>query len=158
MKRAKKRIKSPPEGTWFAVPLRTGGYAVGIVARTSGKGITFGYFFDKKWDRPPTLAQLAELSPQRAVRLLQFGDLGLINGTWPILGQHPHWKREEWPMPDFFRKEELRPVAWRIRYSDTDPSVLVSEIRVDYNTVESTTDGLDGAGSVEIEMTDLCQR
>ena len=33
------------EGDWFAVPLRDGGYAAGLIARANPKGVLLGYFF-----------------------------------------------------------------------------------------------------------------
>jgi hypothetical protein len=36
------------EGDWFAVPLRNGGFAVGLVARANPKAALLGYFFGPK--------------------------------------------------------------------------------------------------------------
>lgn len=32
------------EGDWFAVPLRKGGYAVGLIAHANPDGVLLGYF------------------------------------------------------------------------------------------------------------------
>jgi hypothetical protein len=147
--------KQIPEGTWFAVPLRSRGYALGVVARTSGTGIMIGYFFGKVWDQPPTLEEVKDFNPATAVRILQFGHLGLIDGTWPIIGRDDSWRREEWPIPEYVRRDELSRKAWKVRYSDSDPSVIVSETRTDYDVAGLERDALCGSGSVEIQLTRL---
>jgi hypothetical protein len=47
------------EGDGFAVPLRDGGYAIGVVARMDRKGSVLGYFFGPRYDEPPKLAEVA---------------------------------------------------------------------------------------------------
>jgi hypothetical protein len=42
------------EGDWFAVPLRDGGYAVGLVARMDNRGGVLGYFFGPRRDDVPS--------------------------------------------------------------------------------------------------------
>jgi hypothetical protein len=87
------------EGSAFVVPLRSGGYARGVVARAAPKGkVLFGYFFG------PILASQDEatldgLRPTDAILRVRFGDLGLVQGDWPTLGFIPGWRRSEWPMP-----------------------------------------------------------
>jgi hypothetical protein len=147
--------KQIPEGTWFAVPLRSRGYTAGVVARTSGTGVMTGYFFDKVWAQPPALEQLKGLKPDAALRVLRFGDLGLLDGTWPIIGRDETWRRGEWPTPAFIRRDELSRKAWKVEYSDTDPSVVASETRVDYETTGLERNASCGAGSVEIQLTQL---
>src|SRR6476660_1809183 len=95
------------EGSVFMVPLRKGGYARGVVARASdeGKGI-FGYFFGP---RIPSIEDvpLDDLVPFNSITRIMFGDLGLINGSWPIVGRVPNWSRSQWSMPDFVRRDPL---------------------------------------------------
>jgi hypothetical protein len=64
----------PDEGTWFAVPLRSNGFAVGVVARTSpGGGVVLAYFFQHVWDQPPPLSEVKGLKAEDAVRVLRVG-------------------------------------------------------------------------------------
>jgi hypothetical protein len=108
MKRKRKGEKLPyKEGTWFAIPLQQGGYAVGRVARLSGDGIILAYFFGPKRETVPTLADLGSLTPDSALAVVRAGDLGLIEGSWPIIGDAPVWEREKWPMPAFVRRDEI---------------------------------------------------
>jgi hypothetical protein len=36
------------EGDLFAVPLRDGGYGIGVVARVGRRGVLVGYFFGRR--------------------------------------------------------------------------------------------------------------
>lgn len=87
------------EGDVFAVPLEDGGYGIGLVARATG-GWVLGYFFDRIHVELPDLDALL-LERDSAIAVERFGDDGLLNGTWPILGRIPAWNREAWPMPWF---------------------------------------------------------
>lgn len=144
------------EGTVFLVPLRTGGYGRGVVARCSPKGkIVFGYFFG------PRVIGMEErhfddLSPEQTVLRLRFGDLGLIDGKWPIVGLIPNWKRPHWPMPDFIRVEDRigDERKYLVRYSDSDPSIRLFETPQIENS-DLQPDVLSGCGLVEIKLTKL---
>lgn len=143
------------EGTWFAVPLESKGYAVGLVARARRRGgILVAYFFGRVWQRPPALQQVRKLRPEKAIKVLRVGDLGFLEGSWPVIGRDPSWQRDEWPLPAFVRRDTISGVAWRVRYSDRDPSVIESETPIDFDTkLESA--GLYGAGAAEIALTKL---
>jgi hypothetical protein len=72
------------EGTWFAVPLRTSGFAVGMVARATPTGkVILCYLFGPRRDRVPTLTEPGTLLPSDAVRVLRLGDLSLVRGKRP---------------------------------------------------------------------------
>lgn len=151
------------EGTWFAVPLRKGGFAVGIVARANKRGCLLCYFYGPKRISAPTLAEVESLKPQDAIRKFLAGDLGLIEGNWPIIGESKLWNRTDWPMPIFIRREVPLliqgiisvPRAWRVYRSDTDPNKVVREEREGSDCTAFEEDGLFGAGAVEIELTKL---
>jgi hypothetical protein len=148
------RTVSYSEGDWFAVPLRDGGFAVGVIARANSDGVLFGYFFGPRRTEPPSLDEVATLSPADAVMVRKFGHLGIRQGTWPILGQIPGWASEDWPMPPFVRYEELTGRSFRVFYKDDDPNVLLREEQVDPGADEQgPKDGLLGAGAVERVLT-----
>ena len=107
------------EGTWFGVPLRTGGYGLGIVARLKGDGVAFGYFFGPRRDSVPSVTEVENLSKDKTVLKIQFGDLGLLNGEWPVIGQHKNFTRSNWPLPPFIRVDEISGKAWKEVYSDS---------------------------------------
>src|SRR5262245_42361437 len=110
------------EGTWFGIPMQRGGYGVGRVARLSPKGdVRLGYFFGPKHQRLPKLTQVEALEPRDAVKVIQTSELGLLDGTWPIIGASPVWDREKWPIPPFIRRDPLSERAWRVIYADDNP-------------------------------------
>jgi hypothetical protein len=142
----------------FGVPLRGGGFGVGVVARRqpSSGGIVFGYFFGPRRDSVPQLDEVPNLDPAAAVLARMFGDLGLINGAWPVIGALPGWDRKNWPMPLFTRYEELSGRRFVVCYADDDPAVVVSEaVATPDETIALPKDGLAGAGFVEGLLSDL---
>ena len=141
------------EGTWFAVPLTGAGFGVGVVARTGAKGKTIlGYFFGPRRASVPTLANVKDLKPINAVLRIRVGDLGLIRGEWPIIGQSEPWQRSEWPMPDFIRREPPGcGRAWRVYYSETNLNEVVAEEPVSPQT-PGQRDSLFGSGAAEVML------
>ena len=152
MRRQLKQEKLPyREGTWFAVPLRQGGYAAGRIARHSPKGeIILAYFFGPKREAIPTLEELEKLTPDSAIKVVKVGALGIIEGSWPIVGDSPAWEREEWPIPPFVRKDDIGKAAWRVVYADDNPNQVISEHRIPYDSSGYESDGLYGAGAAEV--------
>lgn len=143
------------EGFRFLVPLRNGGYARGVVARASpeGKGV-MGYFFGPRFSSESNVVWL-DIHPATAILRIRFGDLGLINGKWPIYGKISNWNRSEWPMPDFIRRDplgRLRPVL--VRYLDDDPNRVETEYSIDDDS-DMLPDSSAGYGAVEIRLTKL---
>ncbi len=144
------------EGDWFAVPLREGGYALGVIARASRGGALLGYFFGPRRAEPPRLEDVAGLTPQAAVLVAMFGHLGLRGGSWPLLGRDPGWNRASWPMPVFVRYEELTGRSLHVFYDDADPSRLLGERQVSPGPAEQgPQDAMLGAGAVELRLTAL---
>ncbi len=143
------------EGTWFGVPLRKGGFAVGVVARATAKGkVILCYFFGPRRETVPPLGDIERLEPTDSIRVIRVGDLSLIDGDWQIIGQATSWKRSDWPMPAFVRKDDLSRKAWRIQYSDDDPSAIDHGEPEHYeSTLER--DAMFGAGAAEIVLTEL---
>jgi hypothetical protein len=141
-------------GAWFGVPLRSGGYARGIVARVGNGGVLFGYFFG------PKLGSLSEdlptgLYPEDRICWGKFGHLGLVKGRWPLLGVDPNWNDEDWPIPSMVRVDEIAGIAFMSKYNDSTMK-FISEEKCDPGLVDSHPyDRLMGAGSVEIRLTKL---
>ena len=143
------------EGDWFAVPLREGGYAVGVVARANPKAALLGYFFGPRRVDLPSLDDVADLKPDEAVLVGKFGHLGLTKGTWPILGRLEDWDRAEWSMPLFVRYEELTGLSFRVLYDD-DPNKLIREEQAAPGEGEQgPKDGSMGEGFAEKVLTSL---
>ncbi len=145
------------EGDWFGVPLKDGGYALGIIARSrpNGKAL-FGYFFGPKREKIPSIGELRTLTPENAILVGQFGDLGLFEGEWPIIGHSEPWDRSTWPIPPLVRRDAVSGEAWLIKYSDDDPIQEISETPCDLFEIRNyPEDGLWGSGAVEIRLTKL---
>jgi hypothetical protein len=145
------------EGTWFAFPLKNGGYGVGLVARSPKNGrVLFGYFFGPRREKIPGLDEVASLEPSAAVARLIFGDLGLINGEWKILGHSEAWDRNRWPMPHFAKVTDLAGyhVASKRQYSDNNPAELIGEWRVTDEEIRGLPeDIMHGHRAVEAVLT-----
>src|SRR5581483_1548454 len=134
------------EGTLFLVPLRQGGYARGVVARADPEGkILLGYFFGPRL-KSNVAVTMNDLDPNNAVICVRFGALGLQNGEWQILGNISNWKRSEWPMPDFTRRDPMGKMKPRlVHYSDDNPSRIEREYAIDAES-GLETDSLSGYG------------
>jgi immunity protein 26 of polymorphic toxin system len=140
------------DGSIFLVPLRNGGYVRGVVARGASRGrVLLGYFFGPRIESPKS-AVLDDLEPAHAALRLRFGDLGLINGEWAIVGNVPNWVPAEWPMPEFVTRDPLSKRAWVVRYADSDPRQVVSECPTDFDS-HLPEDSLAGYGAAEIILT-----
>ena len=138
VKRArKKRWKiNYREGSCFFVPLRKlgivdgkwvwlkdsdgsphkEGFGRGIVARMDGRGSIFAYFFAPKLLRAE--GRFGDVTAQSAKLLAHCGDLGLLNGEWPLAGVLEGWNREEWPFPPSYREDEFERKAWLTYYDE----------------------------------------
>jgi hypothetical protein len=146
------------EGDWFAVPLRGGGFAAGVIARAMPhkEGVLIGYFFGPRRCEVPALGELSGLSAAQAILVERFGDLGIVNGTWPLLGHIDGWNRSAWPTPVFGRFEELTGRAFKVIYDDANPNRLIREEQVDPSELTGMPrDGLSGAGAVETVLARL---
>ena len=145
------------EGDCFLVNLRKGGYARGVVARTNGKGIVFGYFFGPRIDQEQDARVDTTVVPRQAIFLGLFGDLGLIKREWAVVGKIEPWCRDGWPMPPFVRAEEGGKTGF-ITYYDEDSLLFIREEKVPLSQVATDPlpdDGLWGYGAIEIRLTKL---
>jgi hypothetical protein len=135
--------------------LESGGAARGVVARTASEGrLLFGYFFGPRL-LSKAKADLSGLEPGNAVLRLRFGDLGLLNGLWPVVGKLPDWSPAKWPMSNAVRRHPLgiiKPVL--VRYDDNDPSRVLSEEILE-NDIDLPGDSLAGYAFVEAKLSKM---
>lgn len=144
------------EGTFFAIPLRNGGFGVGLIARaTSEGGVILVYLFGPRRAAVPAVDEVIDLQPSSAVKVARIGDLNLIRGKWPVIGRSLNWRRQLWGMPKFVRIDELSHRAWSVQYSDDDPNRVLSEEPVPFDSSGLERDSVFGAGAVEIALTKL---
>ena len=144
------------EGDWFAIPLRKGGYALGLVARLDGTGGIIGYFFGPRHEQLPTKEEIMGLSADSAVLIRHFGDLGLLRGEWPIISHSSVWNRAHWPLPAFARISMDDKQALRIEYAETDINQPIREVPISIEEAHRLPeDGVSGYGAIEIRLTKL---
>ncbi len=147
------RRKLPPLGSVFLVPLRDEGHALGVLARASGEGHAFGYFYGSRVSAAGDGFH-DELDPERAVLVGKFGDLELLRGNWPVIGAVADWSPSRWPMRPLARIDQDNGRAWLVTYDDG--FNCVDEREVDTETASRYHyDRMMGAGAVEIRLTKL---
>jgi hypothetical protein len=147
---AKRKPLPYREGSLFLVPLKDGGFARGIVTRATRYGrVIYGYFFGPRIQSAEE-ATFDDIRPDNFHMRAKFGDLGLYDGSWKVMGMLPNWNREEWPMPD--RMTRSNGWFYLVRYSDTNPNktILVQSVPEDDPSLE--TDQMRGSGAVEIVL------
>lgn len=147
---------STKEGTLFAVPLRTGGYALGVLARTGGQGVAFGYFFGPKLLDLKVIPR-EKLRADDALLSGRFGELGLTNGEWPVLGSLQEWSRTAWPMPLFLCPGHKQGYVKLVQYGDdTLEPIRIDEVpMLGLDMTRFLPDEMMGYGFVEIRLTRL---
>lgn len=149
------------EGQWFAVPLRDGGYALGIIVRGSYRtrgGL--GYFFGPKYEDVPKWTETYAKNKDNPILICHFGDLGIIRGQWPLIQSSAPFNRNDWPVPLFHRVLPLPEGKAVIVEYRQESSGLEAPIRekITTNTDEIRNlpeDGLFGSGAVEILLTKM---
>jgi hypothetical protein len=149
------------EGTWFGIPLRTGGFAMGVVTRRSEKypGVILTYIFGPRRAAPATMDEVRHLTSNEALTAVRIGDLHLIEGQWPIVGTVSDFERSRWRMPEFARKDPLSGRVTIVGYDDDDPNVATSKRRASAEEAAGLEpDALLGAGAVEQYVTAMVSR
>lgn len=146
------------EGSWFTVPLDSGEFAIGLVARKSpGGGVILAYFFNKT-PLIPDLSKLGKYEPVDSTTIAMVGDLGLTKGEWEVIGELPGWDRSQWKIPNFVRREEITGRVWLVQYSDDNPNHVLSEEQVTENFVKNLEpDLLWGYKSAEKRLSKLLE-
>lgn len=155
----RKRHVKYDEGQWFAVPLRSGGYVLGLIVRGSYRtrgGL--GYFFGPRFDNIPHGMLTFSLRSVDAILIAWFGDLEIIEGRWPLIDNTQPFSRSDWPVPKFSRRDALDPsMGWLVEYDqDVQGFDVVQGIRCRAaEIVGLPQDGVWGAGAIETQLTKL---
>ncbi|SYZ34676.1 Imm51 family immunity protein [Propionibacterium australiense] len=111
------------EGDWFGLPVKGGGWALGVIARRRPRSSALlGYFFGPRRPEPPVLADAEGLTAEDAVFVCIFGYLGFKKEQWLVLGKLEGWDRDAWPMPVFIQATKGSIRASRIYYDQDDPA------------------------------------
>lgn len=149
------------EGQWFAIPLRNGGYAVGVIVRGDSNSVCLGYFFGPRYEKVPSDEIILAKKPEDAILITRFGDQGLINGSWALIQTKRPFSREEWPIPKFGMEVPFSGGNGFIReyeFNDTGGWRLLRETLVDAREIVGLPgDSFKGGGSVEITLNKLLE-
>jgi hypothetical protein len=147
------------EGDWIAVPIENDKYIVGKVARSDGRGLVLGYFFEPALDKVPPLDAVNKLQPSDAALIRKFGDLGLIRYGWPVIGQTGEWRREEWPVPVFSQIDIIdSSKTYKVYYDDNVDMNSRKTVRVPPDEIVGLPqDGLSGCGALQTRLERIIQ-
>jgi hypothetical protein len=145
------------EGDWFAVPLRNGGYALGVIARTDGKGGAIGYFFGPAYSVPPSLDDVIDKNANNAILVSNFGDIGLQRKKWKlIIGRASSWDRNQWPIPPFVRTDAISGKNRKVIYDEDNLNTEKSLVSCSPEEAAILPkDAIAGYGAVEMKLTKL---
>lgn len=111
------------EGDFFAVPLKTGGYGIGIAVCLGPRGSVVARFFAPVRDSVPELSEIEHFTENDSVYVEHFSGEALQDGSWQIIGKLPDWDSYEWPIPKF---------GWFQPFSDK-PGGRAFEMELDEN-------------------------
>ncbi len=99
-----------------------------------------------------------DLKPDDAILVGQFGDIGLKNGEWKLVGSIEHWSQDEWPMPAFSSPADDDSMVTITDYDDdTLNTKSVRTVPQSEETAKLPVDRVMGYGSVEIRLTRLLE-
>ena len=141
------------EGSCFAVPLPSGGFAVGVLSQLLAGKLPFGYFFGPRRANPPEKRELGSLNPSDAILRVTFGHTEIQNGRWLPLGPIERWSIEDWPTPAHTGGEAGGGWVWRIEYPHDAPKSDPARLQ---RITEAEANGLDPdrvMGALALEKT-----
>jgi hypothetical protein len=145
-------------GLWFAVPLRSSGYGVGVIAFCSPPSpIILAYLFGPRRTTIPSIGEVKSLRPSEAAVVCRVGDAGLRNGSWPMLGVDPGFDDAEWAVPRFVQIEPITGRALIVHYDQSNVAKEVSRHPTESAPVDLPRDGLLGYGAAEIRLTKVLE-
>ena len=153
MAKQSRRQKLPYcDGTWFAVPLFQGGYAIGRIVRHTGQGTLLAYCFAPKHDLIPSLEDVDHLTARDSFKTMLLSDLHIVEGKWPLIGESSTWRREEWPMPRFILRDDIVNAAFIVTYADDHLLQELPRERVPYDTLGYDSSCQYGAAAAENDL------
>jgi len=145
-----KKLRIPPAGTVFLVPLPPGGFAIGVLVRSDGKGRAYGVFFGPRVSSASEV-NVATLKPQGAILRCRFGDHGLHSQRWAVIGTIPGWEPSEWQIPLFSRSHDDAGMCYVTEYNDS-LNIISEVIRPAHEAIELPEDAQFGSGVVEVKL------
>lgn len=142
-----------PNGSIFLVPLPTGGYGVGVLVRSDGKGRAYGIFFGPRVVGE-TGVDIRGLCSENAVVRFRFGDYGLHSKRGPIIGLVSGWKDAPWPLPQFRRPHD-NPFLCYVSSFDDKLNCLAEDIVPASLACDLPEEAQYGSGIIEKKLDDI---
>lgn len=107
--RARKCRTRVKDGDVFAVPIPSGGYVIGVVARVGDRNDMLAYFFEPRLQTLPSPDSMPRVSHAQAVASAYCSSLGISEFGWPLIGSTA--SDISWPVPvfSFYDPFTLRP-------------------------------------------------
>jgi hypothetical protein len=146
-------------GMWLGMPLQGGGFGAAMLVakqepheRFFSDAVVMG--MRRKWERWPTLAELATLTPDDGALVAPTTMAVVRDGRWRVIGEHPNFDAEQWPWP----------IPWSSERGNTDkvqvsvPPGKYIEIHIDPEilSLDSNTGrrcaGMSSPGAIEMNI------
>jgi hypothetical protein len=112
-------------GDWFAIPLRSGLFAVGCTAAADERDAILGYFFARFFERLPSRSDILAIVPGDADIIGVCSLQGLRHDVWPVIANDPR----PWTIPIF---REIEPATGMIRWKTFEPPNLLTAIAFEH--------------------------
>ena len=144
------------EGDFFAVPLKTGGFGLGIAICVGSRGTVVGRFFGPVRDSVPSLGDLENLTENDSIHIEHFRDDGLRNGSWEVIGQHLEWDAYDWPIPKFgwFQASSKEATGQHFEIELDENLKATRQKKVSLEQFEKLPlEGISGAKAAEVTLT-----
>lgn len=131
---------------------------MGLVVDHNGEGQVVGYFFIQRFDELPTFEQANSSTLADVIQSFRFGDLGIIEFDWKVIGQRDRYDIDEWPTPIFGsvvgRNRAAKCIYQRGQFDERDAKIAIC-----LEEAKTLPDNwLAGCGLVEIRLTKLLSR
>jgi hypothetical protein len=143
-------------GDWVAVPLPSGGFGLGMIARTRNEWV-LGYYFAGRWKEPPPPETTVGRRPEDAILIRVLNEHDVITGQWPVVRRRdPRWKRTDWPVPLFRSEDVVEGFPLVVELSDDLEYLRVERARAE-EVAGLPQDGIVSAGSAAQELDALLE-
>ena len=140
-------------GSVVLVPLAPDEFAAGVVIHTDGKGRCAGAFFGPRV-RSTSEVDIGGLRLEDAEWVCRFGEYGIRNSLWPVIGAIPNWENSPWSVTRFARGHDDPALCYITEY-DNVLNVKSDRVAPASEGRELPEDMSYGSGNVERRLAKL---
>jgi hypothetical protein len=148
-----KQKRSAVDGAVFLVPITNGGFGIGVLIRSDGKGRAYGAFFGPRVSNASEV-DISKLRDEDAILRCRFGDHGLHTRRWPLIGSIRDWGSNPWGLPRFARHHDNPALRYVTAY-DSGLNVIEESLQPVDETSNLPEDEQLGSGVVEGKLAKL---